>query len=102
MTPSRLRKQIQTEALNGEQESAELRLSYRPPYDWDAILDFLQQRVMKQVEWVSEGVYHRTVALGQCRGWVRISHLPEKQALKVQFTTTLTPVLPCCALARSV
>ena len=49
---------------------------------------------MKQVEWVSEGVYHRTVALGQCRGWVRISHLPEKQALKVQFTTTLTPVLP--------
>ena len=41
-----------------------------------------------------EGAYHRTVALGHCRVWVRISHLPEKQALKVLFTTTLTPLLP--------
>lgn len=94
MTPSRLRKQSQPESMTTVQESAELRLSYRPPYAWDAILDFLQQRVMKEAEWVSEGAYHRTVALGNCRGWVRISHLPDKQALKVQFTTTLTPVLP--------
>ncbi|WP_309836714.1 AlkA N-terminal domain-containing protein [Pantoea sp. SORGH_AS_0659] len=94
MTPSRLRKQNQPDAVKTTQESAELRLSYRPPYDWDAMLDFLQQRVMKEVEWVNEGMYHRTVALGNCRGWVRVSHVAGKQSLKVQFTTSLTPVLP--------
>jgi AraC family transcriptional regulator, regulatory protein of adaptative response / DNA-3-methyladenine glycosylase II len=94
MTPSRLRKESAPSSGTQLQESAELRLSYRPPYDWDAILDFLQQRVMKEVEWVADGVYHRTVALGGCRGWVRVSHDAGKQALRVQFTTSLTPVLP--------
>ena len=94
MTPSRLRKQSQPDSVTTVLESAELRLSYRPPYDWDAILNFLQQRVMKEVEWVNEGAYHRTVALGAYRGWVRVSHLAAKNALLVQFTTTLTPVLP--------
>ncbi|ORM73199.1 adenosine deaminase [Pantoea wallisii] len=94
MSPSRLRKTIQPTTMATVQESAELRLSYRPPYAWQAMLTFLQQRVMKEVEWVDDDAYHRTVRLGDCRGWVRVSHLPEKQALKVQFSTTLTPVLP--------
>lgn len=100
MTPSHLRKHHQPDAVTMLQESAELRLSYRPPYDWAALLDFLQQRVMKEVEWVHEDVYHRTVALGSCRGWIRVSHMAEKQALKIEFTTTLTPVLP--ALLRRI
>lgn len=94
MTPSRLRRQNQPDAVSTLQESAELRLSYRPPYDWEAMLLFLQQHIMQDVEWVHDDAYHRTVRLGACRGWVRVSHLPQKQALLVQFTTTLTPVLP--------
>ncbi len=94
MTPSALRKQSQPEAASLPQQSATLQLSYRPPYDWEAMLEFLASHVMQQAEWVAEGAYHRTVALGSCRGWVRVSALPGKDALQVEFTTSLTPVLP--------
>lgn len=94
MTPSRLRKHLQPDADTALQESATLRLSYRPPYDWDALLAFLALRVMKEVEWVHAGFYHRTVSLAGHHGWIRVGHLPKKQALHVQFSTTLVPVLP--------
>jgi len=94
MTPSALRRQSQPEGAALPQQSATLQLSYRPPYDWAAMLEFLEAHVMKQAEWVADGAYHRTVALGGCRGWVRVSALPDKHALQVEFTTSLTPVLP--------
>jgi AraC family transcriptional regulator of adaptative response / DNA-3-methyladenine glycosylase II len=49
---------------------------------------------MKEIEAVEDGCYRRTVALGDYRGWVSVSHLPAKQALQVEFTSSLTPVLP--------
>ena len=45
-----------------------LRLSYRPPYDWDAMLAFLALRAIPGVETVEDGVYARTIAIGGARG----------------------------------
>nr|WP_265593407.1 AlkA N-terminal domain-containing protein [Verrucomicrobium sp. BvORR034] len=96
MPPSRLRK----EATTGEDTTAPagvtstLQLSYRPPYDWQAILEFLQGRMIKDVEHVTSTCYARTVRLGKHAGWVRVTQSPQKHALLVEFTHSLAPVLP--------
>ena len=45
-----------------------VRLGYRPPYDWQAMLSFLRTRAIPGVEAVTEGRYARTIALGEARG----------------------------------
>ncbi len=95
LSPSRLRK----EASAGSKpplaaETSTLQLSYRPPYDWQAMLDFLRLRAIKDVEFVSDNSYARTVRLGTFTGWIQVSHHPQRNALLVEFTHTLTPVLP--------
>lgn len=94
MSPGTLRKEYNASTRGQPGETATLRLSYRPPYDWTAILEFLRLRLMKEVEMVDDGHYRRTVALGRYRGWISVSHLPQKNALSVEFTTSLSPVLP--------
>lgn len=95
MPPSRLRKVAAKE--NGMIDAAgtsKLQLSYRPPFNWEAMLDFLRVRAIKEVEWVTDESYSRTVGLGKCSGWIRVGHAAEKRALIVEFTHSLTPVLP--------
>jgi AraC family transcriptional regulator of adaptative response / DNA-3-methyladenine glycosylase II len=41
-----------------------VRLPYRPPYDWDAMLSFLAARAISGVELVSDNIYRRTIAIG--------------------------------------
>jgi AraC family transcriptional regulator, regulatory protein of adaptative response / DNA-3-methyladenine glycosylase II len=50
----------------GKREAGALsvRLAYRPPYDWDAMLSFLAARAIPGVESVSGHTYRRTIALG--------------------------------------
>ena len=42
-----------------------IRLAYRPPYDWDAMLAFLGRRAIPGVEIVSGDEYRRTIAIGK-------------------------------------
>lgn len=96
MPPSRLRKEAATKT--GEAavatDTSTLQLSYRPPYDWQRILEFLQARMVKEVEFVTAESYARTVRLGGHSGWIRVTHAAEKRALLVEFTHSLTAVLP--------
>src|SRR5882757_8659641 len=50
-----------------------VRLAYRPPYDWDAMLSFLSQRAIPGVETVSGDVYRRTIAIGDASGVISIT-----------------------------
>ena len=81
MPPTRLRKKA-TEGGDAIADSttSTLQLAYRPPYDWDGVLAFLSARALKGVEWVSRRRYARTVRLGDARGWIRVTHAPEKHA----------------------
>lgn len=96
MPPTRLRKEAATtpDAEVNFANTSILQLSYRPPYDWEAILEFLLHRMMRDVEYITEGSYSRTVRLGRHTGWITVTHAPEKHALMVKFTHSLTPVLP--------
>lgn len=47
-----------------------LRLSFRPPFDGDALVSFLAARAVPGVEAVSAGIYRRTAELGGAAGLV--------------------------------
>jgi AraC family transcriptional regulator of adaptative response / DNA-3-methyladenine glycosylase II len=50
-----------------------VRLAYRPPYDWDAMLSFLAARAIPCVELVSGNVYRRTIAIGGASGVISVA-----------------------------
>ena len=72
----------------------DLQLSYRPPYDWNGVLAFLAARALAGVELVTDHSYARTVQLGKAQGWIRVTQSRNQHALVVEFTDSLTPMLP--------
>ena len=50
-----------------------IRLAYRPPYDWDAMLSFLGQRAIPGVESISGTTYRRTIAIGGHSGVIGVA-----------------------------
>ncbi len=99
MPPTRLRKAVNggdTMDCSAPRDTLTLQLSYRPPFDWRGMMQFLSMRALKGVEQVDDDVYARTVHLGASphTGWVRVGHAPAKRALLVELSRSLTPVLP--------
>jgi len=94
MPPTRLRKEAKTNALlETQSDSSTIQLVYRPPYDWEGVLDFLRTRTLKGVEWVTSDEYFRTVHLGDHKGWFSVRHKPDKNSVLLEFSHGLTPVL---------
>jgi AraC family transcriptional regulator of adaptative response / DNA-3-methyladenine glycosylase II len=95
MPPTRLRKKATDgTAATIDGQTSTLQLSYRPPYDWKGILAFLAARALNGVEHVTDSSYARTVKLGEAKGWIRVTQSEKADALRVEFTHTLTPALP--------
>jgi AraC family transcriptional regulator, regulatory protein of adaptative response / DNA-3-methyladenine glycosylase II len=95
MAPTRLRKAAKRAAgATTSPESFTLQLTYRPPFDWPGMMRFLGARALKGVEWVHEDAYFRTARLGSHQGWMCVRNAPDKRALLVELTHSLTPVLP--------
>jgi AraC family transcriptional regulator of adaptative response / DNA-3-methyladenine glycosylase II len=67
-----------------------LRLAYRPPLDWEAMLEFLSGRCTAGVEQVDGGAYRRTVRLGSRRGWVSVTAEPSRPTLRVEVSSSLS------------
>ncbi len=90
LNPKDLRKRRPAETA---QECLTCELAYRPPFEWDLMLGFLARRATCGVEAVSGGRYARTVEIGEHRGWVSIERARNKNALRVQVSAGLAPVL---------
>ena len=60
------------------------RLAYRPPYDWDSLLEFVTRRAIPGVEWVSDGHYRRTIAVEGRPGWIDAAHDGEGHAIRLE------------------
>jgi AraC family transcriptional regulator of adaptative response / DNA-3-methyladenine glycosylase II len=79
-----------------------LRLAYRPPFNWDAILRYLATRAVPHVEAVQGEVVMRSVRIGDASGWMHVSHNPAKSQLELQLSAALAPVLmPLIARVRA-
>ena len=95
MPPSRLRKHVaEHEEKITSSDTSKLQMTYRPPYDWQGVLQFLKARMLREVEWITAEAYYRTVRIGKSTGWIAVRHEPKKRSLTVEFTHSLTPVLP--------
>ncbi|HEY1494188.1 MAG TPA: AlkA N-terminal domain-containing protein [Candidatus Solibacter sp.] len=88
--PSALRRRFSTSPEHG----VTLRLRYRPPYDWDAMLAFLRARAIPGMEVVENGTYLRTIGMDGATGSVQVSHLPERQSLLVTILFPRVQSLP--------
>jgi AraC family transcriptional regulator of adaptative response / DNA-3-methyladenine glycosylase II len=77
-----------------ESDSICLTLSFRPPYAWREMLRFLARRATAGVECVTGESYSRSVAIGDSRGWLRVSPRPGRNALAIELAAALCPVLP--------
>ncbi len=71
-----------------------VRLSYRPPYDWDAMLAFLKARAIDGVERVEADTYCRTVLQDGLVGTVEIIHLPHQASLSASIRFPSVRALP--------
>ena len=95
MPPTRLRRKATEDAAAiSERQTSTLQLSYRPPYDWSGVINFLAARALKGIEHVTDTSYARTVQLGEAKGWIKVTPSRKTHALMVEFTHSLTPVLP--------
>jgi len=62
------------EPIPASDDAIVLRLAYRAPYDWPAMLSFLRERAVDGVEHVEGEVYRRTVQEDGRVGMVEITH----------------------------
>jgi AraC family transcriptional regulator of adaptative response / DNA-3-methyladenine glycosylase II len=69
-------------------------VAYRPPLDWPALLSFLAARAIPGVECIEGGRYMRTAAFGKHRGWISVEPSRKGEALRVELSASLAPVLP--------
>ena len=71
-----------------------VRLRYRPPYDWPAMLAFLRGRAIDGVERVDGERYVRSVAEAGAAGTVEVAHLPARDSLAVTIRFPCVRALP--------
>lgn len=89
--PSALRRKS---AAKPEEKNVALRLRYRPPYDWDNMLNFLRARAIAGVEVVDGDRYLRTVEIDGAMGSIEVTHLPDRQSLSVSIRFPDVRLLP--------
>lgn len=89
--PSALRRK---NSKKPEEKDVQLRLRYRPPYNWDCMLAFLQARAVPGVEMVSGDRYLRTVEAGGAMGSIEVRHLIRQQCLGVKIRFPDVRLLP--------
>jgi AraC family transcriptional regulator of adaptative response / DNA-3-methyladenine glycosylase II len=92
LTPGALRRQT-TNTL--PETGIRLFLSYRPPYDWASLRNFLNTRLIGSLEWCGEDFYGRSFRLsGGNSGRFTARHKPERFG----FEVTLEPRQPMALL----
>lgn len=62
-------------------EDLQLRLPYRPPFDWEALLSFLRLRAIPGIEAVGSDHYTRSLRHGELSGTLRVDHDAAAHAL---------------------
>ncbi|MBV9391009.1 MAG: DNA-3-methyladenine glycosylase 2 family protein, partial [Verrucomicrobia bacterium] len=93
LTPSALRKEVQNNFPVHANDRFVCRLAYRPPFDWESLLEFFKSRQFLGVESVGSGAYARTVKIGKASGWIVVRNRKERSEVVVEFSSTLLSAL---------
>jgi len=94
--PSALRKKAIAALPEGSvaETGVTVRLRYRPPYDWPAMLGYLRGRAIDGVERVDGERYERTVQHDGEVGTVSVVHVPERDSLAATIRFPCVRALP--------
>lgn len=97
-SPTQLRRSEEQPA----ESAIELRLSYRPPLAWKALMDYFRSRLVPGVEAIEGDEYRRTVHLGARSGWLTVRPDKERPNLIVRVAPSLALSLGAvqCRLRR--
>jgi AraC family transcriptional regulator of adaptative response / DNA-3-methyladenine glycosylase II len=82
--PRELRRERREPATGGAGDEVSLALSYRPPYDWDHLRDFLALRATPGVERVDEQGYGRLIRTETGHAVIQVHPLKGKDALQLR------------------
>lgn len=100
-SPSQMRRRPAARNPLNPARNAAVHLAWRPPYDAQAMLDFLAGRQLPGVEHIPTGdklCLQRTVELATHdqvhRGWLGVQLQPDENRLALQVSDGLIPVLP--------
>ncbi|RZU42165.1 AlkA N-terminal domain-containing protein [Edaphobacter modestus] len=91
--PSSLRREAGTDIPDSDGGTT-LRIRYRPPYDWNSMLNFLAARAIPGVEVVNNGLYRRTIEIDGKVGTISVKHLPQRQSLCLTIHFPLVQAFP--------
>jgi AraC family transcriptional regulator, regulatory protein of adaptative response / DNA-3-methyladenine glycosylase II len=84
--PRELRRSKLTDAEQTGAEGITLKLPYAPPYDWDAMIDFLGARAIRGIEAVdARRCYRRSIALDGAQGVICVEPDDQESALRVSI-----------------
>ena len=64
--------------------SVNIKLSYRPPLDFSAMLSFFQLRQLTGIEKVTDNSYQRTINIAGKTGWIKVTELNGENALNLK------------------
>jgi AraC family transcriptional regulator of adaptative response / DNA-3-methyladenine glycosylase II len=86
-TPSELRKMSGVRGKSNLQGDIgfQLKLAYRPPFDFSGILNFLSIRAIPDVEMVSDTEYSRTISIGGEHGRLSVKNIEEENCLAIHL-----------------
>lgn len=84
-TPLSLRKGRPVPAGAAPPTQVTLRLQYRPPFDWAAMLAYLHSRAIPGVEWVTRDSYARSLVLDGELAFLQVQFLPETHQVLVHL-----------------
>ncbi len=98
LQPSQLRRPMNGAAGSAPVDALKFELSFRPPYDWPAVIAFLGMRAIVGVEAVERNRYRRTVRVAidgkEHHGWIEVTPSPKKSVLHVAVSASLAKALP--------
>lgn len=87
--PLALRRQAKI-AAPIEQRGVQIRLNYRPPFDWRAMLEYLAYRAIPGVESVGKNSYCRTIVINGTQGSLDVRFLEDSHALLLTINVEQT------------
>jgi len=75
------------------EQHLELKLPYRPPFDWEQFMEFFSLRAIPGVEVVEDDIYKRTIRVGETAGVIEVGQIDGENALWLRVPMALSKAL---------
>jgi AraC family transcriptional regulator of adaptative response / DNA-3-methyladenine glycosylase II len=86
LTPSAIRKSgDKPTGLTSNSTSLQLKLFYRPPFNWQYMREFYRSRAVEELEWIGEDYYGRSFQLNHCSGYFVATHCEQVHCFNVKI-----------------